>query len=78
MLVGHSLGAGAASLLALMLESSGLPRERLGCLAFAPPMAMVPELADACKGLITSIVFRDDIVTRCGSTLACPASVTCS
>eukprot|EP00891_Asterochloris_glomerata_P004980 jgi/Astpho2/4980/fgenesh1_pg.00070_%23_33_t len=64
MLVGHSLGAGAASLLALMLESNGLPRERLSCLAFAPPMAMAPELADACKGLVTSIVFRDDIVTR--------------
>ena len=43
LLVGHSLGAGAAAILAIMLRDSGL--HDVTCYAFACPPCMEPELA---------------------------------
>ncbi|DBA89266.1 hypothetical protein WJX77_010917 [Trebouxia sp. C0004] len=61
-LVGHSLGAGAAALLALMLRAKGITN--MHCYAFAPPMCCEPDLAASCSDYVTSIVFRDDIISR--------------
>jgi len=66
-LVGHSLGAGTASLLAMLIYSEyNIP---LHCFAFAPPGVMSLDLAHKCRNFITSIVLNDDIIPRlsCGS-----------
>ncbi|BDA47245.1 probable Sn1-specific diacylglycerol lipase alpha [Coccomyxa sp. Obi] len=60
--VGHSLGAGAAALLAMMLKSRGV--QRLQCYAFACPPCMDQKLAADCKDYITSVALRDDVVAR--------------
>ena len=61
-LVGHSLGAGAAALLAMMLRAKGITN--MHCYAFAAPMCCEPDLAASCSDHVTSIVFRDDIISR--------------
>ncbi|KAL3160591.1 hypothetical protein ABBQ32_010523 [Trebouxia sp. C0010 RCD-2024] len=61
-LVGHSLGAGAAALLAMMLKSRGI--SNMHCYAFAPPMCCEPDLASTCSHCVTSVIFRDDIISR--------------
>lgn len=61
-LVGHSLGAGAAALLAMMLKARGI--NNVHCYAFAPPMCCELDLASTCSHCITSVVFRDDIISR--------------
>lgn len=61
-IVGHSLGAGAASLLAVALRGRGLQRVR--CYAFANPNCAGIQLCSSCADYVTSVVFRDDIVTR--------------
>lgn len=61
-LIGHSLGAGAAALLALMLQARGITN--VHCYAFAPPMCCEPDLAAKCSDYVTSVVFRDDIIAR--------------
>ncbi|KAF8590254.1 alpha/beta-hydrolase [Ramaria rubella] len=73
-LCGHSLGAGVASLLALMwsdpricrtVPSSGLPsNRRVSVYCFAPPCITSPALSRLCKSLITSIVYSFDVVSR--------------
>ena len=63
-LVGHSLGAGAAALLAMMLKARGITN--MHCYAFAPPMCCEPDLASTCSDCITSVIFRDDIISRYG------------
>jgi len=60
-LTGHSLGAGAASLLAILLKSD-IPR--LHCYAFATPASLTLELAQSCQDYVTSIVCGDDCVPR--------------
>ena len=62
-LIGHSLGAGAAALLAMMLQARGITN--VHCYAFAPPMCCEPDLAAKCSNYVTSVVFRDDIISRC-------------
>lgn len=62
--VGHSLGAGVAALLALSLKQR-YPSTR--CLAYAPPGALVdPLLADSMSQFCTSFVVGDDVVPRLG------------
>ena len=61
-LVGHSLGAGAAALLAMMLQARGI--SNMHCYAFAPPMCCEPDLASSCSDCVTSVVYRDDIISR--------------
>ena len=61
-LVGHSLGAGAAALMALMFKAASV--SNVTCYAFATPNCVDLALADECSGYVTSVVFRDDIVAR--------------
>ena len=61
-LVGHSLGAGAAALMALMFKHASVAD--VTCYAFATPNCVDLTLADECSGYVTSVVFRDDIVAR--------------
>lgn len=63
-IVGHSLGAGAASILALKYKQEGI--QQVVCYAFATPNCVDLALAEQCaeEELVTSVVFRDDIVAR--------------
>lgn len=62
--VGHSLGAGVAALLALGLKTD-YPSTR--CIAYAPPGALVDaQLADVMAPFCTSFVVGDDVVPRLG------------
>ncbi|CAI2165679.1 12863_t:CDS:2 [Funneliformis geosporum] len=73
-LVGHSLGAGVASLLALLLASpttrqttvwSRLPRgRRVHAYAFATPCVMSAELSKRVRPLVTSVAYGNDVVCR--------------
>ncbi|RUP47707.1 hypothetical protein BC936DRAFT_145427 [Jimgerdemannia flammicorona] len=73
-IVGHSLGAGIGSLLALLIASpttrvttasSGLPPNRpVHAFAFASPCTMSAALSRRSEGLVTSLVYADDVVTR--------------
>ncbi|OCT64218.1 diacylglycerol lipase-beta [Xenopus laevis] len=61
-IVGHSLGAGAAAVLAIMLRSS-FPV--LKCYAFSPPGGLLSKgLADYSKNFIVSIIVGKDLVPR--------------
>jgi hypothetical protein len=61
-IIGHSLGAGIASILALLLRPK---HKRLRCLAFSPPGCVMSEnLADESKRFTHSYVLGDDIVPR--------------
>ena len=59
-LVGHSMGAGVAALMTLLL------RHRLGVRArnvsFAPPATVSPDLAGACYNCCVALVNKDDFV----------------
>ncbi|OCT61590.1 diacylglycerol lipase-beta [Xenopus laevis] len=60
--VGHSLGAGAAAVLAIMLRNS-FPS--LTCYAFSPPGGLLSkDLADYSKSFIVSIIVGKDLVPR--------------
>ncbi|CAG8519656.1 7958_t:CDS:2 [Diversispora eburnea] len=73
-LVGHSLGAGVASCLALLLASpstcmttrwSRLPLgRRVHAYAFATPCVMSAELSKRAKTLVTSVCHADDLICR--------------
>ncbi|KAF1802726.1 hypothetical protein FB192DRAFT_1422469 [Mucor lusitanicus] len=66
---GHSLGGGVASLLCVLWsqklnDQSGLPAGRpIHCYAYGPPGVMSLELSQYCKGLVTSVVHGNDIVS---------------
>eukprot|EP00658_Telonema_sp_P-2_P047067 TRINITY_DN3557_c0_g1_i1.p1 TRINITY_DN3557_c0_g1~~TRINITY_DN3557_c0_g1_i1.p1 ORF type:complete len:566 (-),score=97.44 TRINITY_DN3557_c0_g1_i1:125-1822(-) len=60
-LVGHSLGAGVASLLALRL-SALIPSIR--CVSYAAPACMDCRLAEASRACVDAIILHDDIVPR--------------
>jgi pimeloyl-ACP methyl ester carboxylesterase len=61
-LVGHSLGAGAAALLAWRLKRDGC--KSVAAFAFACPPCASLELARECSDVVTSCVMRDDAVPR--------------
>ncbi|XP_069762799.1 diacylglycerol lipase-beta [Narcine bancroftii] len=59
---GHSLGAGAAAILAIKLHES---YPGLRCYAFSPPGGLLSKaLADYSKGFILSIVLGQDLIPR--------------
>ena len=61
-ITGHSLGAGVAALMALLLRGR---YPQVTCWAFAPPGGLMsPALAKAIAPLCTSFVCGDDIVPR--------------
>lgn len=60
-LAGHSLGAGCASLLAVMLQKE-FPN--LQCFAYAVPACVNLHVAESCVDFVHSIVLRDDFVPR--------------
>jgi len=60
--VGHSLGAGAAALLAIMLRSA-YPHVR--CYAFSPPRGLLSKsLYEYSKNFIVSLVLGKDVIPR--------------
>ncbi|KIO03045.1 hypothetical protein M404DRAFT_146492 [Pisolithus tinctorius Marx 270] len=73
-LCGHSLGAGVATLLALMwadpttcltIPSSGLPADcPVFVYAFAPPCLTDATLSHLASNLVVSFVYSDDVVSR--------------
>lgn len=66
-LVGHSLGAGTASLLSILLRKSPEMRNylnQLTCYAIACPAVTSLELAVECQTYINTLVCNDDIVCR--------------
>ncbi|KAI9905853.1 hypothetical protein PsorP6_014176 [Peronosclerospora sorghi] len=58
---GHSLGAGCAALLSVMLQKEF---EDLECFAYAVPACVNLSVAETCNAFVHSIVLRDDIVPR--------------
>ncbi|KAF4320487.1 hypothetical protein BBO99_00004122 [Phytophthora kernoviae] len=67
-LTGHSLGAGTAVLLSVMLRPK---YPQLRCFAFSPPgCTMSPGLASRCAAFTYSVVVGDDIIARSSLTSA--------
>ncbi|XP_067286851.1 diacylglycerol lipase-beta [Pseudorasbora parva] len=61
-ITGHSLGAGTASLLAVLLRST---HPTLECFAFSPPGGLMSKaLADYSKQFVVSVVLGKDLVPR--------------
>jgi hypothetical protein len=60
-LVGHSLGAGVATLLCLLLRSTPVFRD-VECISFAPPACASSELSALASTCVTSIVNGDDFL----------------
>jgi len=64
-IVGHSLGAGTAALLATKLVAAGaVTANAVHCYCLAPPPAVDPALAAAGRRYITSLVNGHDIIPR--------------
>lgn len=63
-ITGHSLGAGAAALLAILLKPK---YPDLMCFAYASPGELVsPEVSEYCRDFVCTVVLGDDIITRQG------------
>lgn len=62
-IVGHSLGAGTASLLGILLQEE-LPKHNIKSFAFATPAVLNLDGAKACASGVTSVVLQDDVVPR--------------
>eukprot|EP00743_Colponemidia_sp_Colp-15_P008016 GILK01008682.1.p1 GENE.GILK01008682.1~~GILK01008682.1.p1 ORF type:complete len:581 (-),score=96.90 GILK01008682.1:98-1774(-) len=60
-IVGHSLGAAAAALLAMLLKPVW---SKLHCFAYSCPLLVDELLAEECRPYVTSIVLNKDIVPR--------------
>ena len=59
---GHSMGAGTAALLTMMLRETIPECAEARCYALACPACMTLELATACKDYVTSVVHGTDVV----------------
>lgn len=64
--VGHSLGAGVAILCSLLTveEYKLLSRDRVKCIAYAPPPVLSPALSEKVNDMVLSVVHGDDIIPR--------------
>ena len=61
-ILGHSLGAGIATIVSILLRSS---YPDIQCIAFSPPGGLMsPSLCEYTKAFVRSIVIGDDIVSR--------------
>ena len=60
--VGHSLGAGTAALLTMMLRERGGVFAETRCVAVACPACMTLELARSCAGYVTTVINRADVI----------------
>eukprot|EP00850_Spirogloea_muscicola_P023414 SM000354S13409 [mRNA] locus=s354:66647:69399:- [translate_table: standard] len=83
-IVGHSLGAGIAAVLAMILadharELLGVDRAALHCYAFAPPRVVSLDLAMAYSDIVRGIVLQDDFWPRASTSVIakCFISVLC-
>ncbi|OMJ80802.1 hypothetical protein SteCoe_18856 [Stentor coeruleus] len=64
-LIGHSLGAGCGSLLALLwLNDEEMKKYSIKCYAYAPPSVISSNLNILLKGIVLSCINGDDIVPR--------------
>ncbi|GAB2262827.1 hypothetical protein Droror1_Dr00003824 [Drosera rotundifolia] len=68
-LVGHSLGAATASLLAIMLKKKsqkelGFDPDIVHAVGYATPPCVSRELAESCSAYVTTVVMQDDIIPR--------------
>ncbi|KAG9155660.1 hypothetical protein Leryth_003948 [Lithospermum erythrorhizon] len=68
-LVGHSLGAATASLLAIMLrkkssEELGFNPEIVSAVGYATPPCVSKELAESCCDFVSTVIMEDDIIPR--------------
>lgn len=62
LLIGHSLGAGAAAMLCMMLRERPGPLAQTTCIAIACPACMTAELARSCAGYVTTVVNGADVI----------------
>lgn len=62
LLIGHSLGAGAAAMLCMMLRERPGALSQTTCIAIACPACMTAELARSCAGYVTTIVNGADVI----------------
>mmetsp|Transcript_27622 Transcript_27622/g.52578 ORF Transcript_27622/g.52578 Transcript_27622/m.52578 type:complete len:716 (-) Transcript_27622:362-2509(-) len=62
--IGHSLGAGVAALLAMLLDKEPGLKGRVQCTAFSPPPVLSLGLARKCASIVDSFVVEDDIIPR--------------
>jgi len=60
---GHSLGAGCAVVLSILLRERNIANV-LQCYAFGPPPVLSDALAEACQSFVISFVHNNDIVPR--------------
>ncbi|KAL9357940.1 hypothetical protein Peur_051193 [Populus x canadensis] len=68
-LVGHSLGAAIASLLAIMLRKKspkelGFSPDIVTAVGYASPPCVSKELAESCSDFVINVVMKDDIIPR--------------
>ncbi|OMJ92103.1 hypothetical protein SteCoe_5201 [Stentor coeruleus] len=64
-ILGHSLGAGCASLLSLIwLDDEDINKFPIKCYAYAPPSVISENLNKLLKGIVISCSNKDDIVPR--------------
>lgn len=60
-ITGHSLGAGTAALLSMLLQNEF---DGVECFAFAPPAVLSTGLCSVSESVVTSVICEDDIVPR--------------
>lgn len=76
---GHSLGAGTASVLALILRDEiklGAEETPIFCVAFAPPPCLTYEVADAANKCTLTVVNGPDVVPRLSVAMLVPLLAT--
>lgn len=61
--VGHSLGGGTATLVAIAAKAR-FPNVPVSCFVVAPAACVSADLAHACASYVTSLILQDDVVPR--------------
>jgi len=63
-ITGHSLGGGAATLLAIIWHHDRMFGSRVRGVAFAAAACVSKELSRSCTEFVTSVIYADDLVSR--------------